>query len=608
MSNHIFGINTLKELYSYSVKKYSDNPLFSFFDGSCPMTYKDFGQKTDMIAKLLDDKGYGKRDRIAIWSQNMPDWPVAFFSITAFDKIAVPLLPDFSPAEVENILKHSGSKALFVSKRLYANLTEESKKELSTIIITDSFEIVKDDPVRDDIDNSDIVDDLALIIYTSGTTGSSKGVMLTNRNLCATLNDAVALRPSFEWDVWLSILPLSHTLECSLSMLLPFFSGSQVKYLDKAPTPTILMKALKNIRPTTMLSVPLIIEKVYRNAVLPAFKKNKFISFIYTLTPGRIILHRVAGKKLMKKFGGRIRFFGIGGAKLDSEVERFLYEAHFPYAIGYGLTETSPLLAGAIGKTLQVGSTGPATEGVTLRIDNPDPATGEGEIVAKGDNIMPGYYKNPEATEEAFTSDGWFKTKDLGILDRSGKLFIKGRLGNMIVGASGENIYPEEIETVINSYPLVNESIVTKKDGKLTALVRLSADTIESIRIGVQDYVIDNFREIADKLINTYEERRNEYIVNYSGSQDNFKADFDKKRSELFRMYNIRRQALDRLHQWRVNIASKEIQERVDNIKTDILDYVNSRVNNFSKISRVVFMDKDFEKTATQKIKRFLYK
>ena len=224
--------------------------------------------------------------------------------------------------------------------------------------------------------------DLATIIYTSGTTGNSKGVMLSHKNLISHLYSAMEMRPSFEWDVWLSILPLSHTLECSLSFLLPLSAGSQVYYLDKAPTPSVLLQALKVIRPTTLLVVPLIIEKIYRNSILPKIKAKPITAKMYKTTLGRKFLHYMAGKQMKKMFEGRMRFFGIGGAKLDGTVEQFLYEAKFPYDIGYGRTECAPLLAGAAPHQVEWQTTGPAVPGVTLKINNPDPITGEGEVVA----------------------------------------------------------------------------------------------------------------------------------------------------------------------------------------------------------------------------------
>lgn len=553
---------TLKDLFDYSIDRYKGNKAFAYIDG-LNYTYKEFGEQTLKVNQLLLSSGVGNRVKVAILGQNMPNWPVAYFAAVAFNRIAVPILPDFSEAEVENIIDHSESDALIVSARLASKISPERMAKLKVVINMDSLEVIKstsDQPANST--SAPEIEELASIIYTSGTTGSSKGVMLSHRNLCTHLYAAAKLRPSFEWDVWLSVLPLSHTMENSLSMMLPMMSGASVYYMEKAPTPTLLVQALAKTRPTTMLSVPLIIEKIYRNSVLPKFTSSPLMKSIYGTTIGRKLLHRVAGKKLMKTFGGRIRFFGIGGAKLDGTVERFLLEAKFPYAIGYGLTECSPLLAGAVGKWVKWQSTGPAVHGVTLRVDNPNPENGEGEIAAQGPNIMMGYYKNPEATEQAFTEDGFFRTKDLGIIDKTGRLFIKGRLSNMILGPSGENIYPEEIESVINAHPMVAESVVTTYKGKLIALVHFNPDKLKAVQ-EMKEEALAMYYEKKDMLVHTYEDTKDEAV----------------------RIFN----------------------DKMEQLKREVSEYVNSRVNKFSKISLIKDTPQQFEKTATQKIKRYLY-
>lgn len=560
---------TLKDLFIYSTTNYKDNTSFSYIQGDS-YTYKQFGEKTEYTANLLSEYGVKPGDKVAILSQNMPNWPVAYFSAAAFGRISVPMLPDFSEYEVRNVIEHSEANALFVSNRLLYKVPKDLLEKMNVVIIIDNFEILKskDVAVAGSVCEPQ-EEDLASIIYTSGTTGNSKGVMLTHKNLTSHLHAASLLRPGFEWDIWLSLLPLSHTLESSLCMMLPMVSGSSVYYIEKAPTPTILLKALKDVRPTTVLSVPMIIEKIYRNSVLPKFQASPLTRALYKTTPGRKLLNRVAGKKLMETFGGRIRFFGIGGAKLDGEVERFLYEAKFPYAIGYGLTETSPLLAGAIPENVKWQSTGPAVHGVTLKINNPNPETGEGEIVAKGPNVMKGYYKNPDATEQAFTEDGWFRTKDLGIIDKEGRLYIKGRLSNMILGPSGENIYPEEIESVINGHSMVSESVVTQSKGKLIARVYLNPDKIKALK------------EAKDEAIAAYYHSKEQLTK----TKDELMHTYDEKKEEIIKAFN----------------------EKLENIKKDISEYVNSRVNKFSKIASVHDHPEQFEKTATHKIKRYKY-
>ena len=320
-------------------------------------------------------------------------------------------------------------------------------------------------------------DDIATIIYTSGTTGNAKGVVLSHRNLTSCVASCFHAQPRNEKDRWLSILPMSHTLELTLGVLYPMYVGACVYYMSKPPVPALLLKAIQAVKPTTMLSVPLIIEKIYRSSIVPTIKKSRVLSWMNTHM--NLLMCKIIGLKLKKTFGGHLSFFGIGGAKLDTEVETFLLRAGFPYAVGYGLTETSPLLSFTVGKTRTPGSIGYTVKNVELRLDNINPETGEGEIVAKGPNVMLGYYKDPERTRKAFTADGWFRTNDLACIDEKGRYYIKGRLSNMILGSSGENIYPEEIEQVINGIDDVDESIIVPRDGKLVALVTFNENVID---------------------------------------------------------------------------------------------------------------------------------
>jgi long-chain acyl-CoA synthetase len=565
--------NTLKDLFNYSIDKYKNNNAFAYVDGKS-YTYEQLGKETQRVNEILLEAGIGVGAKVALLGQNMPTWPVAYFSAVAFNRIIVPILPDFAEAEVRNVIEHSESTAMFVSQRLAGKVPADIMESLSVVIDLDTLSVLKSkENKRTEITSDPQNGDLAAIIYTSGTTGNSKGVMLSHKNLCSQVYAVNILRPTFDWDVWLSVLPLSHTMESSLSMLLPMTAGASVFYMEKAPTPSLLVQALAKVKPTTMLSVPLIIEKIYRNSILPKFNSSPVMKAVYGTTPGRKLLNKVAGKKLMKTFGGRIRFFGIGGAKLDGDVERFLIESKFPYAIGYGLTETAPLLAGAVGKLVKWQSTGPAMHGVTLRIDNPNPENGEGEIVAKSPSVMMGYYKNPDATEQAFTADGYFRTKDLGIIDKDGRLYIKGRLSNMILGPSGENIYPEEIESVINGHPMVAESVVTQQKGKLVALVHFNPDKLKAL-----------------------EEAKEEAIAAYYEKKEQLMHSFEEKKEQLMHTYEETKDA-----------AVKIFNEKIEQLKREVYEYVNTRVNKFSKISAVKDQPHQFEKTATQKIKRYLY-
>ena len=534
---------TLKSLIDYSVAHFAENTAVAFVEGNGLLKYSDLGKAIDEMAGLLYSFGLEKGDKVALYSQNMPNWVIAYFAVVARGLVIVPILPDFTRAEVENVLLHSEAKALFVSERLkpktdgleLPHLKAKIKLEDLTVI---SGEITtpKPEKIAEIAVNEE---DIAAIIYTSGTTGRSKGVVLTQKNITFVAMQSYTIFPINEHDVFLSFLPLSHTYENSIGMLYPIMYGASIYYLEKPPTAASLLPAMAKIRPTMMLSVPLIMEKLYKNQIQAKFVKTKFSRMIYKSPVFRILIHRIAGKKLYQTFGGRLKFFGIGGAKLDSRVERFLKEAKFPYAIGYGLTETAPLLAGAAPHQTKLQSTGYAMEGVELKLNEPN-KKGVGEIWAKGPNVMVGYYKNPEATEEVLTQDGWFRTGDLGKFDAKQRLFIKGRMKNTIISASGENIYPEDIESVINNTQYVVESLVIEEDGYLVAKVILDIEAIE--------------KNIA-----------------------HLKAVIDEKK--------------EKYTEWKQHFTKE----------------LNAKLNRASQINRVDIMDEPFEKTASQKIKRFLY-
>lgn len=486
-------IDTLGKLYEYSTRRFANNRISQVIDTGKEYTYKSFKQSCDNLSKRLTQFGIGASDKVAIFAQNMPEWSIAFFSIVPFGRIAIPILPESSANEVTNILNHSESKVLFVSKKLLPNVSQESLDKLTLVIDIETFEEIKKDDSKFTCDGKvamPMPEDIATIIYTSGTTGNAKGVVLSHRNLSSCVASCFHAQPRNEKDRWLSILPMSHTLELTLGVLYPMYVGASVYYMSKPPVPALLLKAIKIVRPTTMLTVPLIIEKIYRSSILPTIKKSRVLSWMNT--HANLLMCKIIGLKLKKTFGGKLTFFGIGGAKLDTEVETFLLRAGFPYAVGYGLTETSPLLTFTVGKTRAPGSIGYTMKGVSLRLDNINPETGEGEIVAKGPNVMLGYYKDPERTRKAFTEDGWFKTNDLACLDAKGRYYIKGRLSNMILGASGENIYPEEIEQVINGIEDVDESIIVPRNGKLVALVTFNENTIDWNQEGEDEF----FRKI----------------------------------------------------------------------------------------------------------------
>ena len=536
-------INTLYELVRNSVETFASKVAFSMFEGD-DVTYAEVGRRIEKVQEILTGAGLRAGDKVALLSSNMPNWGVCYFAVTSAGMVAVPILPDFSGEELDMIIAHSEAKALLVSDRLFTKLSKQTIERLNVVVRTKNLGVIAQRVRGEGTMAVPKPDDLAVIIYTSGTTSKPKGVMLTHAALCAQVGISSGIFPVLPDDVFLSVLPLSHTYECSIGMIYPFSMGARVVYLDRPPTASALMPALRAVRPSVMLIVPLIIEKIYRHQVLAKFNSNGFWRTLYKVGFLRRYLHRVAGKKLLKLFGGRLRFLGIGGAKLDGGAEKFLLEAKVPYAIGYGLTETAPLLAGAAPSQVRLGSTGPQAPGVQLRLEHINPDTRQGEVVALTPSVMLGYFKNPEATKEVFTDDGWFRTGDLGEFDKDGWLYIKGRLKNMIVGPGGENIYPEDIETVLNSHVYIADSIVTEQEGRLVALVHFNRDEIEAM--------VDNWRE-----------------------------------------------------EWE---TKKEAWEaKTEQLKKEIMDFVNAKVNRFSRISEVVEEKDDFAKTPTHKIKRFLY-
>jgi long-chain acyl-CoA synthetase len=539
---------TFPAFFSATLTRFGDRDALAHV-GQKPVTYSEVDRKIKATMALLESLGVSPGDKVAILSTNQIHWAIAYYSVTFMGAVVVPLLPEFLPSEISSLLEHSETKVIFTSESLIPKLSSIQIGNLQTVIKIEDFSIVRSEvngktfnPTASPSKQYNVEeDDLAAIIYTSGTTGTPKGVMLSHKNICFDAIKGYEIQNIVETDRFLSILPLSHTYENTLGLILPMYRGACVYYLGKPPTPAILLPALLEVRPTTLLTVPLIIEKIFRSKILPAFTEKKVIRVLYKVPAIRKLLHRVAGKKLMETFGSQVRFFGVGGAKLNRTVERFLIESRFPYAVGYGLTECAPLLAGFNPQHPTLQSTGPACIGVDLKIMNVNKQTGEGEIYAKGDNIMKGYYKEPGLTREIMTPDGWLKTGDLGAFDNKGNLFIKGRVKSMIVRSNGENVYPEDIESVINNFRHVVESLVVEKKGKLIALVHFNQEEIE------QRYT-------------------------------DMKAD-----------------------------VSNYVDEKIEELRLELQEYVNARVNKFSQVQLVVTQPNPFDKTATQKIKRFLY-
>jgi len=556
---------TLGEMIQRTCNAFPNRYALSMVDEQ-PLTYEDIRFQINELIVFMQSKGIVKGDRVAILSQNMPQWGIAYLAITSMGAVVVPILTDFHNNEILQIIKHSGSKMVFVSTSMYEKIGYADYETRPLMVMLETFSIIEPDYPKDKLKElieegkislsklkakamqviglrkaEVLEEDIAAIIYTSGTTGNSKGVMLTHKNLVldAYLTVKHIQKVTFE-DRLISILPLSHTYECTIGFIIPMMQGACVYYLDKPPTAKVLVPAMQKIRPTMILSVPLVIEKIFKLQVYPQLTGNFIFRELYKLPLSRKMLHKIAGKKLMRTFGGKIHFFGIGGALLSSDVEKFLYEAGFPYAIGYGLTETSPLIAGSSPAKVKFRATGVTIPGIDVRIDNPDSVTGEGEIQVKGPTVMKGYYKDKDRTDEAFTTDGWFRTGDLGVLKKRNYLYIKGRIKNVIVGPSGENIYPEELEAKINEQGSVLESLVYESEGKIVARV----------------------------------------FLNYEYLEKTFHLD---------------------------KISSVQTEKQVKIVLDNIRSAVNQNVSSFSVIHKIIEQKEPFEKTPTQKIKRFLY-
>ena len=465
---------TLPAVLEASARAHPGRPALSMVNGT-PLTYAALRTAVKTAASLLDGRGVRRGDRVAILSENMTQWGIAYFAVTCMGAVAVPIMTEFQPAQIGNIVGHAGCKAIIVSARLREKIAHVSGAGPAVRI--EEFSSLPEAP----FEFPPVAEgDLAAIIYTSGTTGHSKGVMLTHRNI---VFDALATHPLVHvkrTDRLLSILTLAHAYECTLGLVAALSCGASVYYLDKPPSATALVPALQRVRPTIVLSVPLVIEKIVRTRVLPELETVR----VYHLPVFRRLLVLLAGRKLRKTFGGRLRAMPIGGAALAPDVERFLRAARFPYAVGYGLTETAPVIAGAAPFRTRPGGTGRAMPGVQVRIADARPDTGEGEIQVRGPNVMGGYYQDDARTREVFTEDGWLRTGDLGTMDSKGRLSIRGRLKNMILGASGENIYPEEVEAVVNQSPYVEDSIVYGDGTSVIALVQLRTDLPADVAAG----------------------------------------------------------------------------------------------------------------------------
>ncbi len=453
------------------------------------LSYGELRDCIDRLVRLLRENGLGKGDKVALLGENHPHWAAAFFAVTSIGAVAVPVMHEFPRPDVRRILAMSGSRAAFVGSKYQSFVEGGELPPPGLVVCLEDFSIVgltmgRPERQESPADGAPAAaeNDPASLIFTSGTSGFSKGVLLTQKNL---VHNAMAIDQMCgrvgESDRLLSILPLAHATECTLGLLIPVMKRASVTYLPKPPAAAVLFPALSRVRPTIMIAVPLVLEKIFKQRIQPELRRRALVRRISRLRTGRMLIHRLLGRRLAKAFGGRLRMFCLGGAPLAPEAAAFFDEAKFPYTVGYGLTEASPLVTGDPPATFVSGSCGRPLPGVDVRIAEPDPATGEGEIEVRGPNVMAGYRPAPGG-REALTADGWLRTGDVGVLDSRGYLFFRGRLKNVIVHSSGKKTYPEAIESLLNEQPYVGESLVLEIGGLVGAAVVLDKEQLDLLR------------------------------------------------------------------------------------------------------------------------------
>ena len=502
----------MKHYLSYideSIKANWNRPALSNY-GANTLTYGVVASEIEKMHILFEKCGIKKGEKIALCARNSAEWCVAYFAIVTYDAVCVPLLADFLPQNIADLTRLSDSRLLFVDKNIFAGLERDgiisqfsAFEGFCGLVDVVGLEVRENcngllDSVGEAVETSfaarfpngvtpkhinykrDNLDALSVISYTSGTSSSPKGVMLTARSISSNVEFALINIPATNDDKILSILPLAHIFGQIFDFVYPFAAGCNINIFTEKPIPARLLKALADVKPYMFLTVPLLIEKIFRGKVMPTLQSAKMR--VLLAIPGvRSLIYKKVCNTLLNTFGGNITKGGIilGGAALNKDVEAVMKKIKFPYTVGYGMTECGPLLSYKSWSGFVMRSCGAvAHPGVDIRIDSEDPANIPGEIQAKGDSVMTGYYKNAEATKAAFTADGWLKTGDMGLMDRNENIFIKGRCKNMILTANGQNVYPEEIEDVINQLPLVAESLVVGRKHGLVALVVPNADVV----------------------------------------------------------------------------------------------------------------------------------
>ena len=530
--------NDLLAIYATSFADNFGLPALTDYSTGKTSSYGDMARRIARLHMFFELAGVQQGDKVALLGRNTPNWVITFMATVTYGAVIVPVLNDFSPADAQHIINHSDAVMLFAADSLFAQLDFEAMPEIRAVISLDTRTVIAErapqGKVRagtthrsivsgltrrfrkqypDGFKPSDIKypeipgDSTAIINYTSGTTGYSKGVMLSLDNLRGNVVFGIRSKLHYHGSRALSFLPLAHAYSCAFNFLVPMAVGAHVYMLGKVPSPKILLKAFEEVKPNLILTVPLILEKIYKKMILPQLSKTTMkLALNIPLLDSRI--YAQIRKHLVDAMGGRFREVIVGGAAMNQEVSDFLYKIKFPFTIGYGMTECGPLISYDHNYEYVPGSCGQVLKGIMeVRIDSDDPYNKVGEIQVRGENVMKGYYKNEEATKNAFTEDGWLHTGDLGTIDADNRIFIRGRSKTMILGASGQNIYPEEIESKINNLPFVMESIVIEKNGKLVALVYPDYDTVDGTGISHTDLpvIMEQNRVELNKQLASYE-------------------------------------------------------------------------------------------------------
>lgn len=524
------NITNFIKLYETSFIENWNLPALTDYISGKTMNYSDVATNIAKIHLLYESLGLKQGSRVAICGKDSVSWVLIYMATVTYGAVIVPILADFNPHDVTHIVNHSEAELLFISNSIWEQIEPDKLLNLRGVLSIEDWKCLEERPGVElsrslkllnrrfrarhphgfrstevryaDRDNEEVVE----INYTSGTTGFSKGVMLTGRNLAGNVCFGIDTQLHFRSSRALAFLPLAHAYGCAFDLLTPLAVGSHITLLGKTPSPRILIKAMADVRPNLVICVPLILEKIYKSQILPMISKG---TMRWTLAVPLLdqYIYRQIRRKLVDAFGGKFEEVIVGGAPLNHEVEDFLHKIKFPFTVGYGMTECGPLISYTPWRQFIPGSSGRLLPDMEAMILSEDPENIPGEICVRGPNVMKGYFKNPKATEEVLDKDGWLKTGDMGTLSADGTLFLRGRNKTMILSASGQNIYPEEIEAKLNNMPFVAESLVVERDGKLVALVYPDYDALDrfDVPLADMDSQMEQIRKELNGLVAPYE-------------------------------------------------------------------------------------------------------